>query len=99
MFMISRKSLLLVPGLFLISACQAIQYDEGQHWQRANPSEQIYQQGPKADQMLDRDIGRCVFELEELRDLGVVHDPIITDPKGRVVETDELPKEHPNLKN
>lgn len=97
--MISRNSLILVSGLALLGACAPINYDDGQYWQRSNPSESLYQQGPKAEQMLDRDIGRCVFELKELRDLGGVHDPIVTDPKGRVLETDELPPKHPNLKN
>jgi hypothetical protein len=97
--MILRKSLLLVPGLLLVTGCQSLQYDSGQYWQRVSPSEQVYQQGPKADQMLDRDIGRCNTEVKELKSLGVVNDPILTDPKGRVLETDELPKKHPNYKN
>lgn len=39
------------------------------YWQRANVSDSIYQEGPKAQQMLHRDIARCVTELRELNRL------------------------------
>lgn len=39
-------------------------------WQRANVSESVFMDGPKAQQMLHRDIARCVTELRELEELG-----------------------------
>jgi len=45
---------------------------ESHFWQRANASDAIYQRGPKAQQMLHRDISRCVTELRELENLGSI---------------------------
>ena len=41
-------------------------------WQRASVSEATYMEGPKAQQMLHRDIARCVNELKELEHLGTL---------------------------
>ncbi len=62
----------------------------GQFWQRVSVSESIYQQGPKAQQMLNRDISRCVVELRELERLGVVKNAIPADFQGRTLDPDEL---------
>jgi hypothetical protein len=45
-------------------------------WQRANVSEAIYMDGPKAQQMLHRDIARCVTELRELEQLGTIRNAV-----------------------
>lgn len=50
--------------------------EDGQYWQRVSASSSIYLRGPKAQQMLNRDISRCVVELRELERLGVVKDAI-----------------------
>lgn len=42
------------------------------YWQRAEATSAIYQRGPKAQQMLNRDISRCVTELRELERLGAI---------------------------
>ncbi len=73
----------------LAAACTWDDPHEGQYWQRVSTSESVYQQGPKADQILDRDIGRCVVALQELEQLGTVKDPIKTDRQGRVLDPDE----------
>ena len=62
----------------------------GQFWQRVSVSEAIYQQGPKAQQMLNRDISRCVVELRELERLGTLKDAIPTDLYGKTLDPDEL---------
>lgn len=63
---------------------------EGQFWQRTSMSEAVYAQGPKAQQMLNRDIARCVFEMRELERLGVTKNAIPTDYHGRVLDSDEM---------
>lgn len=42
------------------------------YWERSSASSAIYTRGPKAQQMLDRDIARCVTELRELERLGEI---------------------------
>ncbi|MGH1377543.1 MAG: hypothetical protein ACRBB3_01860 [Alphaproteobacteria bacterium] len=48
----------------------------GQYWQRVHSSSALYLRGPKAQQMLNRNIARCVTELRELERLGSVKDAI-----------------------
>ena len=61
----------------------------GQYWQRVSTSSAIYQRGPKAQQMLNRDIARCVTELRELERLGAVKDAIPEYAEGVVLSEDE----------
>ncbi len=88
-----HKKTLLVPGLTLAAALAACapgpKVDTGQYWQRASVSEAIYAQGPKAQQMLNRDISHCVVTLRELEGLGSVKDAIPTDSDGRLLNPDE----------
>ncbi len=49
------------------------------YWQRTSTSEAIFQRGPKAQQMLNRDIARCVTELRELDRLGFLRTNIPGD--------------------
>ncbi len=44
----------------------------GHYWQRAHVTEAAYMHGPKAQQMLNRDISRCVVELRELERLHAI---------------------------
>lgn len=86
-------AVLVGAAVFSLSACapgQRINDIEGQFWQRSSMSEAVYAQGPKAQQMLNRDISRCVFELRELERLGVTKDAIPTDYHGRVLDPDEM---------
>lgn len=41
-------------------------------WQRIETTDAIYQRGPKAQQMLNRDISRCVTDIRELERLGAI---------------------------
>lgn len=62
---------------------------DGQYWQRINTSESIYMQGPKAMQLLNRSIARCVVELREFERLGMVRNAIPADIEGRVLDPDQ----------
>ncbi|MCB9983316.1 MAG: hypothetical protein H6861_06550 [Rhodospirillales bacterium] len=78
-------------ALVTLTACAGKEIDDigGQFWQRSSVSEAIYAQGPKAQQMLNRDISRCVVDLRELERLGTLKDAIPTDFQGRTLDPDE----------
>lgn len=59
--------------------------DTGQYWQRVHTASSVYLRGPKAQQMLNRDIARCVVELRELERLGAVKNAIPEYAKGVVL--------------
>ncbi len=63
--------------------------ESGQYWQRVHVSSALYLRGPKAQQMLNRDIARCVVELRELERLGAVRDAIPEYAAGLVLSEDE----------
>lgn len=63
--------------------------ERGQYWQRVHTSSALYLRGPKAQQMLNRDIARCVVELRELERLGAVRDAIPEYAEGVVLNSDE----------
>lgn len=92
--MIHKHKLLSLGLLALaLTACSSgprANVKSGQYWQRVSASEAAWQQGPKVQQMLNRDIGRCVTELRELESIGAVKHAIPTDAHGRVLNPDEL---------
>lgn len=61
----------------------------GQYWQRVSASESTFIRGPKAQQILNRDIARCVVELRELERLGAVKEAIPEYMHGVVLSDDE----------
>lgn len=62
----------------------------GQYWQRSSVSDAAYQQGVKAQQMLNKSIASCVTELKELENLGEIRQAIPAEPStGRVYSSDE----------
>ncbi len=85
----------LIIGLsltFSLPAAAGINKDieqKGQYWQRVSTSSALYLRGPKAQQMLNRDIARCVTELRELERLGAVRNAIPEYAKGIVLSEDE----------
>ena len=62
---------------------------KGQYWQRVHTSSALYLRGPKAQQMLNRNIARCVVELRELERLGAVRNAIPAYAEGLVLSEDE----------
>ena len=79
--------------------------EHAQYWQRSTVYESIYMNGTKAQEMLNRDIARCVTELKELERLGQLDNPVPTDDKQILskVDTPErdgyLFAEHKNYTN
>ncbi len=55
------------------------------YWQRSNVSEATYMEGPKTQQMLQRDISRCVTELRELTRLGALR---VATPANTEIDPD-----------
>lgn len=88
-----KKSALLL-SVCIIGACTSSSInkvaDDGQYWQRISTSETVYLRGPKAQQLLNRDISKCVVELRELERLGSLRDTIPTDSDGRLLNPDEM---------
>jgi len=85
----SKFPVLGLAVLITLSACELgpkRDLDNSQYWQRVSASSATYVRGPKAQQMLNRDIARCVTELRELEDLGTLKDAIPTDAHGRVLD-------------
>lgn len=87
--MMLRRSVFALSALLALSACAGPKIDGGQYWQRSSMSEAIYAQGPKAQQMLNRDISHCVVELRELEGLGSIKDAIPSNSQGKVLDPDE----------
>ena len=50
--------------------------DQGEYWQRADVTEATYMEGPKVQQLLHRDISRCVAEIREEVRLGQIKRPV-----------------------
>ena len=88
--------LILALGLastLALPACETAQPVEkigGQFWQRTSSSDALHIRGPKAQQMLNRDISRCVLELRELERLGSIKNAIPTDMEGHVMTKEEI---------
>lgn len=59
-------------------------------WQRANVTEAIYMNGPKAQQVLLHDISDCVTELHELYRLGAIRAAV----PGDKVKAGKIPAPH-----
>ena len=91
--MFKRSLLLLGLTIFVSSPSLAginkDMEDKGQYWQRVHTSSALYLRGPKAQQMLNRDIARCVVELRELERLGAVKNAIPEYAAGLVLSEDE----------
>lgn len=90
------KTYLSVLGLIstlALSACGTpvdIDPKSAQYWQRASVSDAAYQRGPKAQQMLNKDIAGCVTELKELERLGSIRQAIPADTRsGKIYSSDE----------
>ena len=75
--MILKKSVLLLScfSALALGACGTYHrahpdMEEAKYWQRQNASSALYLQGPKAQQMLHKEISECVTEIGELEKLG-----------------------------
>lgn len=85
------KKILPLLVLLAITACSGKpRFKDSQYWRHKNVAESIYTTGPKAQQMLQRDIARCVTEIRALERQGLLKDAIPTDYNGRVLDPDQL---------
>lgn len=71
-FLLAGSFLLMLSGCESVSVNQTALLESPHYWQRVESSSAIYQRGPKAQQMLHRDISRCVTEIRELERLGAI---------------------------
>lgn len=89
----SMKQALLILLPLLLTACGTAvpkkDMNKAQYWQKSSVADAAYQQGPKAQEMLNRDIAGCVASLKEMERLGMVRNTIPTDNMGRVLDRDE----------
>lgn len=74
---ISLALILSATVSLALSACNPVtdEYLEtknAHYWQRTDASSAVYQRGPKAQQMLQRDIAKCVYQVRELQRLGAI---------------------------
>lgn len=84
---INRASLLLagVLALGLAGCSQSLEdqvKNQAQYWQRAQVTEGTWLEGPKAQQLLHRNIANCVVEIRELETLGALRTNIPADSTG-----------------
>ena len=92
-----KRGLLITTAVLALAGC-ATEYKDpytpqelihkGQYWQRSSASSAAYIRGPKAQQMLNRDIADCVTELKELQRLGSLKNafPSGTDQYGNTID-------------
>ena len=78
-----KTALLTFACLPALAACGSLDARSNlvnaQYWERANASSAIYLDGPKSQQMLQRDIAFCVSSVRELERLGAVKKAIPGD--------------------
>ncbi len=75
-----KKSILLTSciSVLAISACGTSNYrkpvdmEDAKYWQRKNSTSALYLQGPKAQQILHKNIAGCVGDISELQKLGEI---------------------------
>ncbi|MCD8562665.1 MAG: hypothetical protein LRY54_01050 [Alphaproteobacteria bacterium] len=93
--LMDMKYALLIPLALTLTACSGTKavsqkdMHKAQYWQRSSISDAAYQQGPKAQEMLNRDIANCVSSLKEMARIGMIRDVIPADNMGRVLDRDE----------
>lgn len=81
-------TLALIPALVACSTEPDLR--KSQYWERASVSETVYMRGAKSQQMLNRDIARCVTQLRELERLGQLKNAIPPDRYDELTSTAQL---------
>jgi hypothetical protein len=96
-YRMTHKSLLLLSAfsVLALTACGASMNKEldenARYWQRKDTTDAIYQQGPKAQQMLFQDIASCTAHINELQRLGAIREavpPETFDSHGNPINPD-----------
>lgn len=87
-------SLLSCVPLLALTACGTGMNTEidqnGRYWERADTTDAIFQQGPKAQQMLFQDIARCVSTINEMQRLGAIKNAIPAETFNAGAEKDSV---------
>ncbi len=81
------KTLALVslPAIMLCACHVPPNLEDAQYWQRKNASSALYVRGPKAQQMLHKDIADCVTEIDELERMAPLREATPADTQdGKV---------------
>lgn len=52
---------------------------QGEYWQRVSSSSSLHTRGPKAQQLLHKDIARCIVELNELAHIEAIREAVPAD--------------------
>lgn len=78
-----KKFLFIAAAAVSLTACASepslekmLEDKQGQYWQRISSSSAIYNRGPKAQQMLHKDIARCIVELNELAKVNAIREAV-----------------------
>lgn len=70
-----------------VSACSTAmkkEFDEnGRYWQRIGTTDAIYQQGPKAQQMLFQDLANCTAVVNEMERIGAIKEAVPAEAYDR----------------
>ena len=82
--MLGHKNFLFIAAAAVsLTACasepsleKTLKDKQGQYWQRISSSSSIYNRGPKAQQMLHKDIARCIVELNELAKINAIREAV-----------------------
>ncbi|HNQ92389.1 MAG TPA: hypothetical protein PKI93_05595 [Alphaproteobacteria bacterium] len=62
-----------------LSACADMEYEfenNARYWQRSGTTDAIYQQGPKAQQMLFQDMANCTAVVNEMERMGAIKESV-----------------------
>lgn len=85
----TKFSILAGAALLTLTACNTLPpIEEAYYWGRTDVTEAAYLEGPKAQQMLHRDISRCVVELRELERLGSLRNALPADTRKNGIVPD-----------
>lgn len=78
-------ALMSLPALMLAACSTTPSLEDAQYWQRKSASSALYLRGPKAQQMLHKDIADCVTEIDELERLGPLRENLPADTQNGMV--------------
>jgi len=73
------KLISTVSMVFVVSGCLQEPRLASAYWQRVDGESSIYMAGPKAQQILEQDIARCVVEIDELVKLNALRETLPPD--------------------
>jgi hypothetical protein len=73
----------------LLSGCANTSLYGGQYWERKDMSDAAWQNGPRVQTMLNRDIARCVTDIKEADRTSTLRNDLPDGPNPTVTSEDE----------